>query len=99
MFRKHQLLNVMRAGVIRVVCSPWRPFVVLFLLSFTIRANQLKHIPARDLIPTGHRELGAIAISLMQTGQFADPYIGPTGPTAHLPPICGGVEAGRGEHS
>lgn len=31
--------------------SNWRPFVVLFLLSFVHRINQLKHIPDIELIP------------------------------------------------
>ena len=30
---------------------------------------------------------GAIALSLVETGEFADPYLIHTGPTAHLPPI------------
>ena len=40
-----------------------------------------------NLLPKPERELGAIAESLAETGRFADPYIVPTGPTAHLPPI------------
>ena len=70
-----------------MVRSPWCSFIVLFLLSFAIRINQLNQIPSRYLVPTADRELGAIAISLMQTGQFANTYLIPTGPTAHLPPI------------
>jgi len=31
--------------------------------------------------------LGAIAISLLKTGQFANPFMVQTGPTAHLPPL------------
>jgi hypothetical protein len=37
--------------------------------------------------PSPERELGAIVASLRQTGEFADPYLLPTGPTAHLPPL------------
>lgn len=44
------------------------------------------NIPSRYLIPTPRWELSSIAISLMETGRFADPYMIPTGPTAHLPP-------------
>ena len=87
MFRKHNLLSVVRAGVDWFACSTWRSFVVIFLLSFAIRVNQLNQIPSRYLIPDASWELGAIAISLMESGQFANPYIIPTGPTAHLPPI------------
>ena len=67
--------------------SPWRSFILIFLISFTIRVNQLNQFNRRYLVPTAERELGAIAISVMKTGEFADPYIIPTGPTAHLPPI------------
>ena len=70
-----------------MVRSPWWSFIVLFLLSFAIRANQLNQIPYEHLIPTANWELGAIAISLMETGEFANPYMIPTGPTAHLPPL------------
>jgi hypothetical protein len=87
MFRKHDLLSVLRAGVGWLVGSPWRSFIVIYLLSFAIRVNQLNQFSRRYLVPTAERELGAIAISLMKTGEFADPYIIPTGPTAHLPPI------------
>jgi hypothetical protein len=82
-----QFLNVMRAGVGRALRSPWAPFVALFILSLAIRTYQLLRIPAVELIPTAERELGAIAISLMKTGQFADAYRVSTGPTAHLPPL------------
>lgn len=87
MDRVHRLLRGISAALAWVVRSPWRSFVVLFLLAFAIRVDHLRHIPAWDLVPTANRELGAIAISLMQSGRFADPYIIPTGPTAHLPPI------------
>jgi 4-amino-4-deoxy-L-arabinose transferase-like glycosyltransferase len=70
-----------------MVRSPWPSFIVILLLSFAIRVNQLNQFNRRYLLPTAERELGAIAISLMKTGEFADPYIIPTGPTAHLPPI------------
>jgi hypothetical protein len=67
--------------------SAWRYFTLIFLLSLAIRVYELNQVPARSLIPSSDRELGAITISLMRTGQFADPYIVPTGPTAHLPPL------------
>lgn len=71
----------------RLVRSFWSSFIFLFLLSFVLRLNQLNRIPTGALIPSANRELGAIAISLMETGRFANPYILPTGPTAHLPPL------------
>ncbi len=85
--RRDQALSVLRAGVDWMVRSPWRSFIVLFLLSFVIRYNQLNHTHYRDLLPNAERESGAIVLSLMETGQFADPYRLPTGPTAHLPPL------------
>jgi len=51
------------------------------------RLQKLSQIPPENLIPTANWELGAIAISLAENGQFADPYMLPTGPTAHLPPV------------
>jgi hypothetical protein len=87
MLRKHNLLSVVRAGLDWIVCSPWRSFIVIFLLSVATHVNQLNQIPSGQLIPSAYRELGAIAISLMQTGQFANTYLIPTGPTAHLPPM------------
>ena len=51
------------------------------------RLQKLSQIPPKNLIPTANWELGAIAISLAENGQFADPYMLPTGPTAHLPPV------------
>ena len=86
MFRNN-LVSALRSGVDWLACSPWRSFCIIFLLSLAVSINQLNQIPSRQLIPTAYRELGAIAISLMKTGQFADPYMISTGPTAHLPPI------------
>jgi hypothetical protein len=83
----YRVLRALSMGVTWLVRSHWRSFLVLFLLSFVPRLSDLSHIPAMALIPNADRELGAIAISLMQSGQFADPYAIPTGPTAHLPPL------------
>jgi len=42
----------------------------------------------RDLIPPNPDwETGAVSISLATTGEFANPYLIPTGPTAHMPPL------------
>lgn len=60
-------------------------FVFIFILAFGIRAYSSRH--DLYLLPSPDRELGAIARSLAETGHFADPYMIPTGPTAHLPPI------------
>jgi len=70
-----------------LVRSPGRAFVFIFVVAFGIRAYSLKDISPWNLFPSPKRELGAIAQSLVETGQFANPYILETGPTAHLPPI------------
>ncbi len=67
--------------------SQLRAFLVIFLLGFSLRVGTLSLIP-RDLIPPNPKwETGAVALSLIQTGEFADPYLIPTGPTAHMPPL------------
>jgi hypothetical protein len=67
--------------------KPKITFLFIFSLSFAIRLDALMSIPSQYLIPNPNWELSAIAISLMKTGQFADPYMIPTGSTAHLPPV------------
>ena len=67
--------------------SAWRYFIVIFLLSMAIRVQWLNKQSHRYLVPSDDRELGSIAISLTKTGEFADAYILPSGPTAHLPPV------------
>jgi hypothetical protein len=66
--------------------SPVRAFMFIFALAFGIRYHSLIEIPSRYLVPNPTWELNAIAISLLKTGQFANPYMVHTGPTAHLPP-------------
>jgi len=81
------LLGALSAGVTWLVRSSWQSFLLLFLLSFWPLFNELSHTPAVELIPNADREFGAVTISLMQSGKFANPYVLPTGPTAHLPPL------------
>ena len=81
------VFNSLRAVVDWISGSALRYFTLIFLLSMAIRVNQLDQVNRRYLIPTRDRELGAIAITLKKTGEFANTYIVPTGPTAHLPPI------------
>ena len=66
---------------------PWRPCLLVFVVALGVRAFFLTLLPEDALRPSADWELDAIAISLVTTGQFADPYIVPTGPTAHLAPI------------
>jgi 4-amino-4-deoxy-L-arabinose transferase-like glycosyltransferase len=68
--------------------SPAREFVVIFLVSFAVRAALLaawvhNH---EDFYRLGG-EIGRVALSLVRTGTFADPYKIPTGPTAHPLPF------------
>jgi len=67
--------------------SSLRAFVGIFILAFGFRTYTLKDVSPWDLPPSPNRELGAIAESLVETGQFANPYILETGLTAHLPPV------------
>ena len=60
----------------------------IFLLSFAIRALLLALWVSNheDFYRLGG-EIGRVALSLLHTGQFADPYMIPTGPTAHPTPL------------
>ena len=86
-YREVWVFRSLRAVLDWIAGSAWRYFTLIFLLSLAIRVNQLNQFNRRYLVPTAERELGKIAISHLKTGEFADPYIIPTGPTAHLPPI------------
>ncbi len=66
---------------------PWRPCLLVFVVALAVRVFFLTLIPEDALQPSGDWELDAIAISIVETGQFANPYIEPTGPTAHLAPV------------
>jgi hypothetical protein len=72
---------------------PLRAFIVIFILSFGIRGFFLTRVPERYVRPHTRWEVSAIAVSLAERGEFADPYASPTGPTAHLPPIVPGIPA------
>lgn len=65
--------------------------LVIFLLSFVIRFSILMHF--RDNIVYVGEE-PRIAYALISKGQFADPYVVPTGPTAHSTPFFPFVLAG-----
>jgi hypothetical protein len=80
-------MSSLRALLDWMVRSPWRAFLVLFLLSLAIRLHNMAQIPIWVFYPSPERELGAIVTSLRHTGEFADPYLLPTGPTAHLPSV------------
>ena len=65
-----------------------RTFVFIFLLGFAVRAALLAVWVSNhaDFYRLGG-EIGKVALSLLRTGQFANPYMIPTGPTAHPTPV------------
>jgi hypothetical protein len=73
--------------------SSFRAFIVIFLLGFSVRVFLLAQVPERWILPNDRMEDTAIATSLVERGEFADPYMFPTGPTAHLPPLVPGILA------
>jgi hypothetical protein len=77
------VLKIMASALNWLTSSSLRAFVFIFILAFGIRASG----DALYILPSPERELGAIARALVDTGQFANPYMIETGPTAHLPPI------------
>jgi 4-amino-4-deoxy-L-arabinose transferase-like glycosyltransferase len=75
-----------RAG--EILRSPRGSFVLIFLLSFAVRTVLLAlWVSNHDNFYRLGGEMGRVALSLLRTGQFADPYMIPTGPTAHPPPF------------
>ena len=81
------VLRKLRSALNWFTSSSLLTFVFIFFLAFGVRAYSLKQRTVINLLPSPDREMGAIAKSLAETGQFANPYIIETGPTAHLPPI------------
>ena len=92
---QHSALRVVAGAVSRVVRSPSRAFVLIFLLSFVVRAILLVSWAEnrRDFYRPGRGIEDRVALSLLRTAQFADPYMIPTGPTAHPPPFWPAVLA------
>jgi len=79
--------GLLQAGLAWVIRPTVLAFILIFILAFRARSDQLGQFPSRYLVPNPEWELSAIAIALFDGKGFADPYIIPTGPTAHLPPI------------
>ncbi len=75
------------AAVAWIVRSPIRSFLIVFIPAFVIRSYFLSLVSIDTILPHTRWEIFAVAHALATTGQFADPYILPTGPTAHLAPI------------
>jgi hypothetical protein len=79
--------GILQATLNWLANSPWVSFALIFSLSFAFHMQTLMEIPSKYLVPNPDWELNAIAVSLLKTGQFANPYMVQTGPTAHLPPV------------
>ena len=77
----------LRSATNWMVRSPVRLFILIFLLGFSLRIFFLSKFPQHYIVPHDRWEDTAIAMSLVERGEFADPYMIPTGPTAHLPPL------------
>lgn len=71
--------------------SPLRLFLPIFLLAIGLRLFYLSKLPVDAISPNTRWEQEAIAVSLAETGRFADPFALPTGATAHLPPVMPGI--------
>ncbi|MGW8265611.1 MAG: hypothetical protein ACWGSQ_04535 [Longimicrobiales bacterium] len=80
-------MNPILAPIRWLARSRTRAFVVLFVLGFSLRVGVLTLIPPDLIPPNPNWETGAVAFSLVERGEFADPYLIPTGPTAHMPPL------------
>jgi hypothetical protein len=85
--------NPLRDFVEWLTRSHWRSFIIIFVIAFAIRGFFLTRTPDRYVIPHTRWEMEATAYSLAERGEFADPYVISTGPTAHLPPIMPGILA------
>jgi hypothetical protein len=72
---------------------PGRAFLIIFGLSLAVQGFFLSKLDARYVRPNTRWEVQAVAVSLAETGRFADPYVLPTGPTAHVAPIPPSVSA------
>lgn len=69
-----------------VQASPLRMALVIFLVSAAVRLALLQFVPL-DPAFTMRWETAKVANQLLQTGEYANPYFLPTGPTAHAVPF------------
>lgn len=86
-------MNPILAPIRWLARSRTRAFVFLFVLGFSLRVGVLTLIPPDLIPPNPNWETGAVALSLVERGEFANPYLIPTGPTAHMPPLQVGLFA------
>jgi hypothetical protein len=65
----------------------WLAPLLIFIIAFALRLNTVYTGPyGHTRVLRGH-EPQSVAESLVRTGQFANPFHTPTGPTAHLAPF------------
>jgi len=76
----------------RLVSTPRRAFLTIFLLGLLLRLLLLPLLPL-DPAWQLRQENGATAENLVRTGAYANPYARPTGPTAHPVPFYTAVIA------
>ena len=66
---------------------PWLAPLLIFLIAFAFRLDTVFSGPrGHTRVLRGH-EPQSVAESIVRTGQFANPFHTPTGPTAHLAPF------------
>ena len=69
------------------MATPWRAFLLVFLVHLGVQGFFLIQVAPQHVRPHTRWEVPAVAMSLYERGEFADPYCLPTGPTAHMPPF------------
>lgn len=77
----------------RVTRSPVRAFAIVFVTAFAVRCLLLVFTPPEYLRPETLNGPGRVAQTLVLTGQYANPNLVPTGPTAHPLPVYAGLLA------
>ncbi len=91
---EHGASRAIREAGSRVFGSPVRASILIFLIAFGIRVTQFASLAgARQDFYRPGGEMGRVALSLLRTGEFADPYMVPTGPTAHPTPLWPALQA------
>ncbi len=86
--REHRASHAIREARSRIFGSPVRAFIFIFLISFGIRVALFAFwVSSRENFYRLSGEMGRVALSLIRTGEFANPYMIPTGPTAHPTPL------------
>ncbi len=69
------------------MATPGRAFLLIFAVHLALQGLLLSWVDARWVVPHTRFEVTAVAMSLYERGEFANPYCLPTGPTSHMPPF------------